>query len=277
MTSLSSDAFRLNVYTSPLTAALKRLCKAEPRANVARLEHSSETLTLSIGRTSEDIPASGSWPQAVSVGRIWATTFANRRFEAAITPLRQADGWLYTRDNKMRCSLEPWTEESETSATRDDDVTAARQILGRYKITKREVDALIKAADPKKAWLWGPGDGSLVDEIASVWIRWAVHGLEASDIRCMFDQKSKELWKSGRKGGGLFARYNVSKDDERALIERGDSTKSQLCSRNARLLGPIAEAWKRLALYGVEPSDILLLMEGKSHCAVRGKTRGENP
>lgn len=264
MTGVDSNAFSLNVETVQLKRALKRHCKTEPRDKVARIEYDSGTLTISIGPTSEGIPASGTWPHPVAVGRTWARTFALQPFGAAITVLRQADGWLHTRDNKMRCSLEPWTEDGEVLGTGDEDITAAHRILGRYKITKREVSALIKAAEPRKAWLWGPNDGPLIDAIALIWMLLAIYGLEPSDVRSLIDRKSRELWKSGRKAGSLFERYNVTEEDERALIESGDLTKAKLWGRNGRLLEPIIQAWKHLVLYGVEPSDIVQLIERKS-------------
>jgi hypothetical protein len=151
-----------------------------------------------------------------------------------------------------------------------------RRILAPYGVSRQDISALIDAADTDVAKLWGAGDGSLIDEIASVWLQLAVHGVEPSDIRHMFDRKSKELWKSGRKGAGFLVRYNITEDDQRALIENGNPTKSQLCARNARLLDTVGRVWKHLVLYGVEPTEILRLMERKSESHVRAKTRGDN-
>jgi hypothetical protein len=176
----------------------------------------------------------------------------------------------------MECWLEPVAADVEAAAGRDEDVAAAHLILARCGVTKNEIHDLIETADAEVAQLWGAGDGSLVDEVAREWLRLAVHGLETSDIRRMIDRKAKGLWASGRKEGALFECYSISEGDIKALIESGHSAKAQLFSRNLRLLSSIAQAWKRLVLYGVEPSEILRLLESKSNSRASAKTRGDS-
>jgi hypothetical protein len=189
--------------------------------------------------------------------------------EAAITHLRQAGGTLYARDFGVRCSLDLWTEESESLVRREEDLNGAHRILANYKITKREVRALLKEADSAKARLWGPNDGRLVDDVALAWKQLAVYGVDPSDIRRLIDRKSRELWKNGRKsdadGYSPLARYNVTDHEKGDLIAGGDSAKACLWGpKDGRLIDHIAQAWKLLVVYGVEPSDIRRLIDRKS-------------
>jgi hypothetical protein len=273
---MTSDTFLLNVETHQLTPALKRLCKAEPRSKTVRLEYGSGILTISFDRTSEEVSARGTWPGPVFVQRIWAKTFAERPATSAITVLRPSDEWLDTNGNRMRCSLESSGGGLGASATREEAVTAAHEVLASYGTSESDLSDLIEAANPEIMGLWNSGDGSLIDEIASVWTRLAVHGVEPSDIRRVIDRNSKKLWQSRSREGGLFARYNVGEDDQRALVECGDSMKSQLCFRNSRKLATVAQAWKHLVLYGVEPFEILRLVERKSSTGVSTRTRADS-
>jgi hypothetical protein len=107
----------------------------------------------------------------------------------------------------------------------------------------------------------------------------AIYGVEPSDIRRLIDRKSRELWKGGRKvdteGHSLFARYNVTDAEQRALIENGDLTKAKLWGpQDGRLIDDIALAWKQLVLHGVEPSGIRLLIDRKSR---QSRTSGSKP
>jgi hypothetical protein len=259
-------AFALDVDTFHLTRELKRLLKAEPRSPKAHLKYDLRTLTIALGRTLMEVPASGTWPQPVCVQRKWVEVLATTPFEPAITVLRQADGWLHARDFRVKCSVDAWTEDSEALAKRKEDLDGAHRILARYRVTKREVGTLIKDADPTKSQLWEPNDGSLIDKIARVWKQLAVYGVEPSDIRRLIHRKSRALYKSGRKPyADGYGPLEVTEREQRALIEDGDTAKAELWrSNDGRLLDDIALAWKQLAVYGVEPSDIRRLVDRKA-------------
>jgi hypothetical protein len=270
MRGIDPNAFSLNVDTSELTRVLKRLLRHEPRTKLVQLKYESETLAVSIGSTSLGVRATGTWSQPVSVGRTWAEALAANPMEAAITDLRLADGKLHTRDFVVSCSLAPSAEESEELVKREEDLDEASQILARFNVTKREVSVLIADADSERSRLWAPGDGRLIDDIAEAWKQLAIDGVEPSDIRRLIDRKSRELWKSGRKsnadGYSPLAHYNVTKREVRALIEAADPAKAALWQpHHGWLVDDIAQAWKRLAIDGVEPSDIRRLINRKSH------------
>jgi len=261
-------AFALDVDTFHLTRALKHLLKAEPRTQVVHLKYDSETLTIAMGGTLLDVPATGTWPQPVCVRRKWLEVLVAIPFEAAITVLRQADGWLDARGFRVKCSLDPWTEESEASNKRQEDLEGAYRILAPYKVTKREVGTLIKEADSAKARLWGPNDHSVIEEIAKVWRPLAIFGVEPSDIRRLKDRKSRALFKRGRKpDADGYGPLEVTEREKIDLIEGGDSANARLWrSSDGRLIDQLARAWKQLAIYGVEPSEIRRLIDRKALC-----------
>lgn len=84
----------------------------------------------------------------------------------------------------------------------------------------------------------------------------------------LFNLKSRELWKNRQRrsadGYDPFARYHVSTRERDGLIDTGDATNAALWgSSDPRMIGIAAEAWKYLAIYGVDPSDIRLVMKRK--------------
>jgi hypothetical protein len=257
------NAFSLDVGTLRLTQAWKNPLRVDPLAELVRLKYDSGILTVSIGRASRDVPATGVWPQHVCVGRTWAEALATTPNEGAITVLRHSEGKLWARD--FKCSVEPCPEESEESVKREEDLQAAYQILAPFNVTKPDVSVLVEGADSTSARLWGPDEVGLIDDIAQEWKRLAIYGVEASDIRRLIDRKSRELWKAGRRPGTLFVRYNVTEREESDLIGSGDLAKGGLWGRNdGWLIDKVALAWKHLAIYGVEPSDIRCLINSKS-------------
>jgi hypothetical protein len=256
-------AFSLDVATLQFTQALRNLPRVDPLTALVRLKYDSGILTVSIGRASRDLPATGEWPQPVCVGRKWAEALATTPNEGAITVLRHSDGKLWARD--FKCSVEPCPEQSEELVKREEDLQAAYQILALFNVTKPEVSVLVEGADSTTARLWGPDEVGLIDDIAQEWKRLAICGVEPSDIRRLIDRKSRELWKAGRKSGTLFVRYNVTEREERDLIGSGDLAKARLWGRNdGWLIDKVALAWKHLAIYEVETSDIRCLINSKS-------------
>ena len=171
-------AFALYVNTLELTRALKHLQKIESSNQLVHLKFESGTLTISIGKTCRDLPATGDWPGTVLVDQKWARAVASQPIDAAITDLRHLDGVLHTRNLRVGCSLAPPTDQSEALIDRERDIDAAYQILRPHNVSKQDVVALVNNADPVKAQLWSASDGRLVDEIASVWRGLIAKGVE---------------------------------------------------------------------------------------------------
>src|ERR1017187_5004252 len=143
MSGADPNAFSLDIDTVQLTRALKHLRKFASQGEVVCLKYDAGTLTVSMGRTSRDVPATGTWPWPLCVVRPWADALATNPFEPSITVLRHADGKLWARGFGVECSLEPCEEEGEEVVKREENIDLACQILASYKVTKLEVIALI--------------------------------------------------------------------------------------------------------------------------------------
>lgn len=269
MNCAGTNAFLLEVGTAELTRGLKYLLKCEPQGRSLRLTFDSETLTVSIGKTSRDVTASGTWLQSVSVARSWAEGLTTTPIESAITVLRLAEGKLWGRDFGATYWLGPPEEDADEIAKREENIDESCKILAAYGVTRPDVVSLVEKGDSAKALLWGAGDGQLIDDVAHAWTQLAEYGVEPSDIRHLFDRKSRQLWKSGpkrdRDGYSPFARYHVSEAEKRALGESGDPAKASLWkSRSYQMVHEVAKAWRYLVTYGTEAFDILLLIDSKS-------------
>lgn len=89
----------------------------------------------------------------------------------------------------MECSLEPLEEDSTSS--RDQDIAAAHEILTQYGVTLDDVYAHVDDAESAIVNLWAAGDESVVDEIASRWVQFCLHGVAPSDIKRLIEGKSQ--------------------------------------------------------------------------------------
>lgn len=114
---MSETNFSLEVQNRDFTRALKHLCRYEKAAPEVRLHYEDDSLFISLGRTSMDIPASGSWPGTVFVTATWAKAFATTPFSVPIIWLRVIDGKLHTRDHIVSCVVR--FERAETDVVPD--------------------------------------------------------------------------------------------------------------------------------------------------------------
>ena len=265
MVGKSPNAFSLDVETSLLTRALKHLHRAEPRGKLFYLRYNSGTLTISVGKTSRDLPAAGNWQEPVCVVRLWAETLAKLPPAGAITTLRVAEGKLSAREFVVGCSLGPGPDEqADEAAKRTEAEGAAFRALAEFNVSRRDIRALVNHGDPAKARLWSPSDGPLIQAVERVWRRMVFYGVEPSDIRRLMNQKSRDLWKNASRPGGR-AIGDLSEQELERLIEGADPVKAALWSpTDLPLVRVIAIAWKQLVFYGVEPSDIRRLLKAKN-------------
>ena len=191
------DVFSLEVEKLNLIRALNRLSRVEKKTDRVSLSFNSSTLTISMGRSAQELAACGTWPLSVTVARKWAETLLQTPIEGAVVPLQVKDGKLRTRDFVVQCSL--------CQDALDDDVDRRRRIeeavdsLDRYDVTEQDIEGLIANADPGIANLWSAEDGRLIEHIASAWKHLAFFGVEPSKIRGLVHQKSRDLWKNRSK------------------------------------------------------------------------------
>ena len=189
-------SFLLEVNSSALTQALKHLCRFEKTELQACLSYRDGALIVSLGRTHQEVAASGSSPGSISVLRNWAETFSIKPYTHAVTTLRVEDGGLWTREFRCDCQEGCIQEQDEEAINRQKNIDAAARILERHGVTYDDIIALLNAADPEKAKLWSPDDSLIVNDIGSAWARLFSYGIEPSDIRRLLHRKHRDLWKS---------------------------------------------------------------------------------
>ena len=99
------NPFSIDVSTRELIKLLKTLCKLDRTTDAVWLTLHAGMLKVSLGKTSVDIPATGSWPDAVTVNRKWAEALTTSPVTGAVTPLRVSKGRLWTRDFGVACTV----------------------------------------------------------------------------------------------------------------------------------------------------------------------------
>jgi len=95
--------YAIDVNTRELTRVLKRLKKTEKTAPRVYLRYVPGKLTISLGETSDELPATSSWQSLVSTSAKWVATLADTPISAATTDLRVHDGKLWARDFGLAC------------------------------------------------------------------------------------------------------------------------------------------------------------------------------
>lgn len=190
--------FCLDVTVQQLTKAMKLLAKFEKSGQWAYLNFENAVLTLSVGKTSESMPASGSWPQQVSIRASNVAALAQKPPPAKTVTLRVLEGRFYVGEFKVPCKIGPSGSDADQVYDFDRRVDAAVTKLARYKIDKRKIVELAGRARPENASLWQGDDEKLLAIVAEVWQILAPLGVEACDIRRMINEASREAF--GAKG-----------------------------------------------------------------------------
>lgn len=188
------DLFLLEVKTTELTRALRTLCRFEKSDGSCHLKYGDRMLTVSIGRSRQDVVAQGSWPKPVFVPRSWAETLAAKPYDVAVTTLRVSERKLWARDWGCDCSMGPEEIQDEDAIRRQKNIEMAAKALSRHYITELEIETLIEQADASRAALWSPDDDRIVADIARAWTNLFSYGVEPSDIRRALHKKSREMW-----------------------------------------------------------------------------------
>jgi hypothetical protein len=126
---------------------------------------------------------------------------------------------------------------------------------------------------------WAEALASTPNEGAITLLRHSAGKLWARDfgVKCPVElctERSEELVKREedlQRACQILARFNVTRQDVNALMEEADSATARLWGPDeAGLIDDIAREWKRLAMHGVEPSDIRRLIDCKSRALWKG-------
>jgi hypothetical protein len=101
------NQFVLVVRTQDLARVAKHLSRLEKSVIAVELSFADETLTLRLGKTSDDLNADGEWPGSVSVPRKWLTSVSMHPSKnEPVTDLRVYDGKLWARNFGVVCTVE---------------------------------------------------------------------------------------------------------------------------------------------------------------------------
>jgi hypothetical protein len=196
----SGTDFAIEVETTQLVQALKRIGTQAKKAEWVHLQYHPGLLVISAGEISCEVRASGSWSQAISVTRSWAAALLRFPLSSEVTALRVENGKLYAQELGVACIMGSDAKSNEEVAERQKHVNAAAAALNRYGVTGQEIEQLVGEADDAVARLWGPGDERVVRDVATAWQCLASYGVEASAIRRLLVKKSRDLWKDSGRG-----------------------------------------------------------------------------
>jgi len=191
--------FALEVETTQLVQAVKRISAQPNRAEWVHLQYRLGLLMISTGETTADLRAAGSWPQVISVARSWIPALLKYPLPASLTSLRVEHGKLFTQDLGVPCIAGADARNNEELGECRRHVSAAAVALTRYGVTAQDVDELLREADPEITRLWERNDEKIIRDIATAWQCLASYGVEASAIRRLLMRKSRDLWKDSPK------------------------------------------------------------------------------
>lgn len=192
--------FCLDVTVQDLKKAMKVLAKFEKSGKWAYLTFENAALILSVGGTSESMPASGSWPQPVSIRASTVAALAQKPPTAKTVTLRVLKDRFHVGEFRVPCKIEPSDADADADQVYDFDrrVDAAVTKLARYKIGRDRIVELAGRVRKKNVALWQGGDEGQLAIVAEVWQILAPLGIEACEIRRMMNQASREAF--GAKG-----------------------------------------------------------------------------
>lgn len=190
-------AVALELETTPLVQALKRVAAQGGKSEWVRFQFTLGILSISCGAAHCEIRAAGQWPQVVSVTRSWISAVLASELPRDITILRVENGKLFAHEIGVQCFTGDDALSSEELARRDKHVRAATAALKRYGVMMEEIESLVKDVGAEAAGLWGPNDDRIIADVAAAWQCLASYGVETSAIRRLLNRKSRDLWKAG--------------------------------------------------------------------------------
>jgi hypothetical protein len=270
------DAFRLEVRTIDLTRALKKLRRAERKAESFLLSLTDSGLCVCSGSTSENVPAQGSWPEPVGVSSAWADSILKTPYESLDVDLSFRDGQLWTETWGVTAWLHGVKVTDDEVLRRESNISSAIDDLAAYQVPRSKLEELVERGNPGLSRLWSPGEEKTASDVGQAWLRIYRCGVETAELRMLLHRKISRMWYSGKprssreelmdeSPAGEAARclwhYAVTQADIVSLIQSADRRTALLweSAEHAHARDAI-RAWMRLYSYGAEPSDIRRLM-----------------
>jgi hypothetical protein len=205
----SDPPYRLAVDRAELVQTLKivtrviRKCRGE-----ARLSFVDGCLSIEVGDTTADMPASGIWPLPIFVGASWIRALARNMPAGDPVSLRVDEGRLHANRYSEPCSSastntspDPWSPEDEEGFL----IQEAARILKPLRIERPAVEGLVSEALARGTSSWSRGIVSWSEEekkmrtiVEKAWMRLAPFGVGMSDIHRLVDDTIRDAWKTNQ-------------------------------------------------------------------------------
>lgn len=92
------ERFCLEVNKSQFVRELRHLCRAEKRAPEISLSFEIDFLTITMGNTSVDVSATGTWPETTILNRKWADGIVKAPHSSAVVTIRRDETHVVVDD-----------------------------------------------------------------------------------------------------------------------------------------------------------------------------------
>jgi hypothetical protein len=205
----SDSPYRLEVDRAELVQALNfvtsviRKCRGE-----ARLRFVDGCLSIEVGESTADTPASGIWPLPIFVSASWIRALARDIPAGDPVSLRVDQGRLHANRYSEPCSStstktspDPWSPEDEEGFL----IQEAARILKPLRIERPAVEGLVSEALARGTSSWSRGIVAWSEEeknmrmiVEKAWMRLAPFGVGMSDIHRLVDNTIRDAWKTNQ-------------------------------------------------------------------------------
>jgi hypothetical protein len=205
----SDPLHELEVSRTDLAQALKivarviRKCRGE-----ARLSFVDGSLSIEVGDSTVDAPASGSWPFPIFVAASWVRVLARSIPAGDPVRLRANQGRLYANRYSAPCSSTSTNSLPDTWLPEDEEaflIQDAARILKPLRVQRPAVEGLVSEAIARGTSSWSRGIVAWSEEekkmreiVEKAWMRLAPFGVGMSDIHRLVDKTIRDAWKTNQ-------------------------------------------------------------------------------
>jgi hypothetical protein len=141
------------------------------------------------------IPARGTWPLTIIVGRSWVRRLAKSMPAGDPVRLRVEEGRLYANRYSEPCTRTAVKQPINPKGPQLDKILDAARILKPLLISKWDLAALVVEARARGTVSWSVEEKKMIAIVAKAWVLLAPLGVETSDIRRLVDNAVRNAWK----------------------------------------------------------------------------------
>jgi hypothetical protein len=152
-------------------------------------------LWIESGRGIAKIPARGTWPLTIIVGRSWVRRLAKNMPAGDPIRLRVEEGRLYANRYSEPCARAAVKQPINPEVPQSDNFLEAARILKPLLITKWDLAALVVEASARGTPSWSEEDKKMIAMIAKAWVLLAPLGVETADLRRLVNDAVRNAWK----------------------------------------------------------------------------------